>query len=307
LGEAKINVPRDRDGNFEPQIVAKGQKDVTGIEAKIMSMYGKGLSTRDMQDIIQDIYGVDLSPETIARIIDRIQPRIEEWQNRELKKLYTFVYVNALYVKVKVDGKAYKKAVCAIIGIDAAGYKDVLGFWLKEAEGAHFWMNIFEEIQQRGVEDILFISLDGLAGLEEGLKSIFPDTVVQRCIVHLIRNSLKYIPSKHYKAFTHEARLIYQAISLTEVRQRFAELKTKWAAEYPGAIKVWDNNWAHVEQLFDFPAEIRRMIYTTNLIEGLNSALRKVTNGKAAFPISWIPSFFCYFKAFHDFVSTFLY
>jgi putative transposase len=284
LGESKISVPRDRDGSFEPQIVSKGQKDVTGIEAKIMSMYGKGLSTRDMQDIINDIYGVDLSPETIARIIDRIQPRIEEWQNRELKKLYTFVYVDALYVKVKVDGKACKKAVYAIIGIDAAGYKDVLGFWIKEAEGAHFWMNIFEEIRSRGVEDILFISLDGLTGLEEGLKSIFPDTVIQRCIVHLIRNSLKYIPSKHYKAFTHEARLIYQAVSLAEAKGRFEELKAKWATEYPGAIKVWENNWAHIEQLFDFPAEIRRMIYTTNHIEGLNSALRKVTNGKAAFP-----------------------
>jgi transposase-like protein len=284
LGESQIKVPRDRDGSFEPQVVAKGQKDVSGIEAKILSMYGKGMSTRDMQDIIQDIYGVDLSPETITRIIDRIQPRIEEWQVRELKKLYTFVYVDALYVKVKEDGKARKKAVYAIVGIDPAGYKDVLGFWIKEAEGAHFWMNIFEEIRCRGVEDILFISMDGLSGLEEGLKSIFPDTVIQRCIVHLIRNSLKYIPSKHYKTFTHEARLIYQAVSLAEAKQRFEELKTKWETEYPGAVKVWDNNWVHVEQLFDFPTEIRRMMYTTNIIEGLNSALRKVTNGKAAFP-----------------------
>jgi putative transposase len=284
LGESEIAVPRDRDGSFQPQIVAKGQKDVSGIEGKVMSMYGKGMSTRDMQDIIQDIYGVDLSPETISRIIDRIQPRIEEWQNRELKKLYSFVYVDALFVTVKVDGKANKKAVYAIIGIDADGYKDVLGFWINAEEGAHYWMNIFEEIRQRGVEDILFISIDGLKGLEEGLKSIFPDTVVQRCIVHLMRNSMKYIPSKHYKEFAHDAKLIYQAVSLSEAKQRFQEFKAKWEVNYPGAIKIWNNNWEHVEQLFEYPSEIRHMMYTTNYIEGLNSALRKVTNGKAAFP-----------------------
>ena len=284
MGESEITVPRDRDGSFQPQIVAKGQKDITGIEGKIMSMYGKGMSTRDMQDIIQDIYGIDISPETISRIIDHVQPRIEEWQNRELKKLYAFVYVDALYVKVKVDGKACKKAVYAIIGIDADGYKDVLGFWINAEEGAHYWMNIFEEIRQRGVQDILFISIDGLKGLEEGLKSIFPDTVIQRCIVHLMRNSMKYIPSKHYREFSHDARLIYQAVSLSESGQRFQELKDKWGNDYPGAIKIWDNHWDHVEQLFKFPTEIRRMMYTTNCIEGLNSALRKVTNGKAAFP-----------------------
>jgi putative transposase len=284
LGENEITVPRDRDGSFQPQIVAKGQKDLTGIEGKVMSMYGKGISTRDMQDIIQDIYGVDLSPETISRIIDHIQPRIEEWQNRELKKLYAFVYVDALYVKVKVDGKACKKAVYAIIGIDADGYKDVLGFWINIEEGAHYWMNIFEEIRQRGVQDILFISIDGLKGLEDGLKAIFSDTVIQRCIVHLMRNSMRYIPSKHYKEFAHDARLIYQAVSLSEAEQRFQEFKTKWETNYPGAVKIWDTNWGHVEQLFKYPAEIRRMMYTTNCIEGLNSALRKVTNGKAAFP-----------------------
>jgi putative transposase len=284
LGESEITVPRDRDGSFQPQIVAKGQKDVTGIESKIMSMYGKGMSTRDMQDIIQDIYGVDLSPETISRIIDHIQPRIEEWQNRELKKLYAFIYVDAIFVTVKVDGKAHKKAVYAIIGIDADGYKDVLGFWINAEEGAHYWMNIFEEIRQRGVQDILFISIDGLKGLEEGLKAIFPDTVIQRCIVHLLRNSMKYIPSKHYTEYTRDARLLYQAVSLSEAGQRFQDFKAKWEINYPGAIKIWNNNWEHVEQLFKYPAEIRHMMYTTNYIEGLNSALRKVTNGKAAFP-----------------------
>ena len=284
FGENEIAVPRDRDGSFEPKIVVKGQKDVTGIEGKVMSMYGKGLSTRDMQDIIQDIYGVDLSPETISRIIDHIQPRIDEWQNRELKKLYTFVYVDALYVNVKEDGKARKKAVYVIVGIDAGGYKDVLGYWIKDEEGAHFWMNIFEEIRQRGVQDILFLSLDGLTGLEEGIKSIFPDTIVQRCIVHLMRNSLKYIPSKHYKEFTHDAGLFYKAVSLSEAKQYFQSFKEKWEKDYPAAVKVWEDNFSHVEQMFDYPAEIRRMMYTTNTIEGLNSALRKVTNGKAAFP-----------------------
>ena len=284
LGESEITVPRDRDGSFQPQIVAKGQKDVTGIEGKVMSMYGKGMSTRDMQEIIKDIYGIDLSPETISRIIDHIQPRIEEWQNRELKRLYTFIYVDALFVTVKVDGKAHKKAVYAIVGIDADGYKDVLGFWINIEEGSHYWMNIFEEIRQRGVEDILFISIDGLKGLEEGLKAIFPETVIQRCIVHLMRNSMRYIPSKHYKEFAHDAKLNYQAVSLSEANQRFQEFKTKWETDYPGAIKIWNTNWAHVEQLYEYPEEIRHMMYTTNYIEGLNSALRKVTNGKAAFP-----------------------
>ena len=282
-GELTIDVPRDREGSFEPQLVKKGQNDVSEIQDKVMSMYAKGLSDRDISTIIQDIYGFALSHETISRIVERVTPRFEAWQSRELEPVYAFVYVDAMVVKVKNDGKAINKAVYSALGIDMQGHKDVLGLWMSENEGAHFWMMIFDELRARGVKRMLFVCIDGLRELEQGVLSIFPGTHVQRCMVHLQRNSLKYIPTKHYKEFCHDAKAIYGAVSVQAAKQALETFRNNWR-DYPSAVRVWVDNFEHVERLFELPASIRKMVYTTNAVESLHSALRKVTRGKAAFP-----------------------
>ena len=283
LGEMTLDIPRDRDGEFEPELIPKGTRDVSGVEEKVLAMYAKGLSDRDISATVDDIYGFMLSHDTISRIVDRIQPRLAEWQSRRLCECYPFLYVDALIVPVKSDGKAVNKAVYSIIGINADGIKECLGFWISDKEGTHFWLSIFDELKARGVKNLGFVSIDGLKGLEEGIKSIFPEAIVQRCMVHLVRNSIKYIPSKHYKTFCSDLRAMYSAASLTSAKSALEAFCQKWAA-YPGAIRVWTDNFYHVEQLFAYPSEIRKMIYTTNMIEAFNSALRKVTNRKAAFP-----------------------
>ena len=214
MGEVEIDAPRDRDGSFDPQLIPKRSKDVSGIEDKVLSMYAKGMSQRDITDTIEDIYGFDISHETISNITDQVIETANEWQNRPLKKFYTFIFVDCLYVNIRKDMETKSCAVYVVLGYDVNGIKDILGIWIGEAEGKHYWMQIFDEIKNRGVEDILFISMDGVSGLEEGAKSIFKDVVVQRCIVHLIRNSIKYIPSKDYKAYTAQLKKVYGAASL---------------------------------------------------------------------------------------------
>ena len=282
-GELIIDVPRDREGSFEPQMIKKGQSDVSEIQSKVMSMYAKGLSDRDISAIIQDIYGFSLSHETISRIVERIVPRFEAWQSRELETVYAFVYVDAMMVKVKSEGEALNKAVYSVLGIDLKGHKDVLGLWISENEGAHFWMTVFDELKGQGVKRMLFVCIDGLRELEQGIRCIYPDAHVQRCMVHLQRNSLRYIPAKHYKEFCADAKAIYSAVSVQAAGQALEALRGKWAA-YPAAIRVWVDNFEQVEKLFELPEPIRRMVYTTNTIESFNSAMRKVTRGKAAFP-----------------------
>jgi transposase-like protein len=284
-GEMTLKIPRDRDGTFEPQAVPKHSRDVSGIQEKVIAMYGRGMSERDISDTIVDIYGFSLSAETISNITEAVLPRVREWRNRQLKSVYPFVFIDALYADVKVSGMSQKRAVYAIIGVDSDGIKDVLGIWTRESEGAKEWLNIFDELKQRGVERVSFMSADGLKGVEEAAKSAFGhDLTFQRCIVHLIRNSLKYVPSKHFKAFCADLRLIYGAASLAAAKDAFEALKGKWGTNYPGAVKIWEENFVFVEQLFDFPAAVRKVIYTTNAIESLNSALRKVTNRKGALP-----------------------
>jgi len=215
--------------------------------------------------------------------VDRVQPRLAEWQSRTLEECYPFVYVDALMVPIKNEGKSGNRAVYSVLGININGKKDCLGFWISDKEGAHFWMSIFDELKKRGVKKLGFVSIDGLTGLEETVKNVFPEAIVQRCMVHLVRNSLKYIPSKHYKIFCADLREMYGAASLISAQNALEAFISKWSA-YPSAIKVWTDNFGHVEQLFGYPCEIRKMIYTTNMIEAFNSALRKVTNHKAAFP-----------------------
>lgn len=281
-GEIPVEVPRDREASFEPQAIPKHTRDVSGIEDKVLSMYAKGMSQRDIADTIEDIYGFEISHDTISNITDRVIETANEWQNRPLKKFYTFLFVDCLYVSIRKEMETKSCAVYVILGYDVNGIKDILGIWIGEAEGKHYWMQIFDEIKARGVEDILFISMDGVSGLEEGARSIFKDTVVQRCIVHLIRNSVRYIPSKDYKAYTVHLKKVYGAASLKAAEAEFERFKQTWS-QYPGAVDVWIRNWPYVEQLFNYGSAVRKVMYTTNAIEAVNSSFRKVTK-KGSFP-----------------------
>jgi len=283
VGEVKLNIPRDREGSFEPRLVNKGQSDISDIQDKVMSMYAKGMSDRDISAIIEDIYGFEISHETISRIINRVMPRFEEWQSRPLEALYTFVYVDAMVVKVKDNGKAVNKAVYTVLGIDTDGRKDILGLWISPNEGAHFWMMVFDELKARGVKHMMFVCIDGLKELEKGILTIFPQAQVLRCMVHLVRNSVRFVPTKHYKDFCRDVKQIYGAVSLQAAREALNALAANWP-DYSSAVRVWTDNFEYVERLFELPAAIRRMVYTTNMVEGVHSALRKVTRGKAAFP-----------------------
>lgn len=282
VGEIPIKSPRDRDGTFEPVLVPKRKTDISGLEQKVLVMYGKGMSQRDIADIIDDIYGFRLSPQQISIITDSVIEEMTKWQERALKKMYTFMFVDCLYVSIRTDFETKKHAVYCIVAYDLDGRKDILGLWIDETENKHQWLQIFDELKKRGVEDVAFISMDGLPGLEEGAKTIFPKAVIQRCIVHLVRNSIKYIPAKHYKEFTANLKLIYQAPNKKVALLEFEKFKERWA-EYPGAIRVWDSNWKHVEQLYNYTDAIRRVMYTTNTIESINSSFRKVTK-KGTFP-----------------------
>lgn len=282
MGEMTVDVPRDRDGSFEPQIIPKRTKDISDIDKKVLSMYAKGMSQRDISATIEDIYGFKISHETISQITDCVLDELNEWQSRPLKKCYPFVFVDCMYVTMRYEYESKESAVYTILGYDIDGHKDILGIWLNETESKHSWMQIFDEIKTRGVEDIFFISMDGVSGLEDGAKEIFKGVVVQRCIVHLIRNSLKYVPSKDYKKFTANLKLIYSAPNLKTAQTEFEKFKTTWS-KYSGAVDVWERNFKHVEQLFDYPSALRKIMYTTNAIESVNSSFRKVTK-KGAFP-----------------------
>lgn len=281
-GVVPVKVPRDREASFEPQLIPKRTRDVSAIEDKVLAMYAKGMSQRDIADTIEDIYGFEISHDTISEITDRVLDELDEWQNRPLKKFYSFLFVDCMYVTIRKDYETKNYAVYTILGYDADGEKDILGLWLSESESKHQWMQIFDELKSRGVEDILFICMDGVSGLEEGAKSIFPQTLVQRCIVHLIRNSIKYVPNKDYRAFTAQLKKVYGAASLKAAQAEFEKFKQAWS-QYPGAVDVWIRNFNHVEQLFDYGSAVRKIMYTTNAVESVHSSFRKVTK-KGAFP-----------------------
>lgn len=281
-GTLDIDVPRDRDASFNPELIPKRKTDVSAIENKVISMYARGMSQRDISATIEDIYGFSVSHEMISDITDQVLPELEEWQTRPLKDCYAFVFVDCMYTTIRNEYETRKYAVYTILGYTMEGQKEILGLWLNETESKHKWMQIFDEIKARGVEDIFFISMDGVSGLEEGAHAIFPDVIVQRCIVHLIRNSIKYVPSKDYKAFTKALKKVYGAPSLKACLSAFESFKQQWAA-YPGAIDVWIRNFNHVEQLFDYGSAIRKVMYTTNAVESIHSSFRKVTK-KGAFP-----------------------
>jgi len=282
MGEVPIEAPRDRDGTFEPKIIPKRTRDVSAIEKKVLAMYARGMSQRDISATIEDIYGFSVSAEMISDITDAILSEVEEWRSRPLKKCYAFLFVDCMYVSVRSDYEAREMAVYTILGYDLKGRKEILGLWMGASESKNYWMQVFDEIKSRGVEDIFFISMDGVSGLEDGARAIFPGVVVQRCIVHLIRNSIKYVPTKDYKKFTADLKKVYGAPSLKAARAAFETFQNNWK-QYPGAVDVWIRNFQHVEQLYDYGSAVRKVMYTTNAIESVNSSFRKVTK-KGSFP-----------------------
>ena len=284
-GDVEIQIPRDRKGSFEPKIVPKYGSNSNELEEKILGLYAKGVSTRDIQDTLGELYGVEVSPSTISKVTDKVWEMVEAWQNRPLEALYPIIYLDAIHVKLRQDGKVCNVAVYVVLGVNLKGYKDVLGHWVSDgAEGANFWLSVLSDLQNRGVQDIFIASVDGLTGFSEAIHAVFPETEVQRCIVHQIRNSLRYVSWKDRKEFVRDLKSVYQAPNREAAETNLLRLGEKWNDRYAIAVRSWERNWDELSTFFDYPAEIRRLIYTTNTIEGYNRQLRKVVKNKASFP-----------------------
>ncbi|MDR2878706.1 MAG: IS256 family transposase [Fusobacteriales bacterium] len=283
-GEVELNIPRDRNNEFKPQIIPKYQREITGLEGQIIALYAKGMSNRDIEDHLKNIYGVEISPTMISKITDKILPEIKEWQTRQLEEVYPIVFMDAIHYSVRQDGIVIKKAVYILIGINLKGEKEVLGFWIGENESSKFWLNILNEIGNRGVKDILIVSVDNLKGFSEAIKGSYPNSEIQKCIVHQIRNSIKYVSSKDMKEFTKDLKTIYKAVTLEQAANNLLHLEDKWGKKYKAAIKSWNDNWEELTTYFKYPQEIRRIIYTTNSIENFNRQLRKYTKTKSSYP-----------------------
>ncbi len=283
-GEFELETPRDRSGTFEPELVGKRQIIISEeLEAKVLRLYSKGVSTRDICELIEDTYGFTLSATTLSGITDRVIPLIREWQQRPLESVYCFVWMDAIHYKVREDGKVVSRAVYNILGVNNKGIKDLLGMYVSENEGARFWLQVLNDLKVRGIEDILISSIDNLKGFKEAIETVFPKTDVQSCIVHQIRNTLKYIPYKDSRAFLVDLRTVYQALTKEEAEYNLDALEVKWGKKYTPVFSSWRNNWEHLSNFFKYPEAIRRIMYTTNTIEGFHRQVRKITKTKGAF------------------------
>src|SRR5258705_2972312 len=284
FGTMTIEVPRDRNGSFEPQIIEKHQTRFTGFDANIISLYARGLSTREIQQHLEEIYQVEVSPALISSVTDAVIDEVTTWQNRQLDAVYPIMYLDAIQFKVKDSGHIRNKAVYLAIGVGLDGLKEVLGLWIAQTEGAKFWLQVVTELKNRGVKDIFIACVDRLKGFPESIESVFPQTTVQLCIVHLVRHSLNYVGWQERKEVARDLRLIYTAATATAAEQRLDEFSLKWDAKFPMLAKSWRNNWERVIPFFAHAPEIRKVIYTTNAIESLNMSLRKVTKARGSFP-----------------------
>lgn len=282
-GEIDLKVPRDRNGDYEPQIVKKHQMDVSEIEDKILFLYSHGTSTRDIERTMQEMYGIEVDATRVSKITDKILPVIREWQNRPLESVYAMVMLDAIHYKVREDGIVVKKAVYIGIGTDLEGKKDVLGIWIGATESAKYWLSVLNGLKSRGVQDILIVSVDGLTGFSEAIAAAYPRTEIQRCIIHQIRSSTRYVSYKDVKAFTAALKPIYKAPTEELALEALDELESTWGGKYPASIKSWRDHWDELATMFKYPEQIRRIIYTTNAIENFNRQLRKVTKTKSAF------------------------
>lgn len=284
-GEVEVRVPRDRNGSFEPQALRKYETSSSELEDKIIAMYARGMTVRDIQSALQDMYGIETSPETVSKITDKVLPLVEAWQSRPLASQWAIWWLDAIHVKLKREHKIVNVAVYLVMGIDLEGRKDVLGHWVGDgAEGSSFWLNVITELKNRGVQNVFIACVDGLSGFEDALEAVFPQTEVQRCLVHQVRYSLKYVTQKDRKAFTADLKAIYQSPTREAAEMALLQLSEHWSDKYALAVRSWENHWEALATMFAYTPEIRRLIYTTNPIEAYNRQLRKATKTKGAFP-----------------------
>lgn len=283
-GEIDVAIPRDREARFEPQLIQKHQTRLEGFEEKILTLYARGMTTRDIQAQVQDLYGVEVSPTFISNITEAVMDEVRQWQNRPLEQVYPIVYVDCLVVKVRENQRVLNKSLYLVLGVDMEGQKELLGMWIAQSEGAKFWLSVFTELQNRGLKDIFIACVDGLTGLPEAIETLYPQTRVQLCMVHLVRNSLKYVSYKHRKEVAADLKLIYSASTEAEAQVYLELFAEKWDRQYPTISKMWHMHWSRVIPLFAFPEDIRKVIYTTNAIESVNMSLRKVTRNHRIFP-----------------------
>lgn len=283
-GEVVIETPRDRLGTFEPQIVKKGQTRVTGMDEQILCLYAKGLSTREIVETFQEMYGAEVSAGLVSQVTNAVLEQVREWQARPLDEVYPMVYLDCLILKIRQDKRVIKKAMYLALGVNLDGNKELLGMWISENEGARFWLSILTELKNRGLEQILIACVDGLSGFPEAIEVVYPNARVQLCIIHQVRNSLKYVSWKDYKAVTADLKSIYRSATEVEALDELEKFAKKWDEKYPQISKSWNSHWASLRTIFDFPEEIRKAIYTTNAIESLNSVIRKATKKRKIFP-----------------------
>jgi putative transposase len=283
-GQVEIEVPRDRQGSFEPQLVQKGQTRLDGFDDKIIALYARGMTTRDIQAQLHELYGVEVSPTLISNVTEAVMDEVRQWQARPLEALYPIVYLDCLVVKVRENQQVVNKSVYLALGVTLSGYKELLGMWIAQNEGAKFWLSVLTELQNRGLKDIFIACVDGLTGFPEAIEAVYPQTRVQLCMVHLVRTSLRYVSYKHMKEVATDLKAIYSASTETDAELNLEFFAEKWDARYPSISKAWRAHWARVIPLFAFPGEIRKVIYTTNAIESMNMTLRKVTRNHRIFP-----------------------
>ena len=284
FGEFEFETPRDRNGEFEPKIVPKNVRDVSGIEDKIISLYARGLTTREINEQIQDLYGIEISATMVSNITDKIIPEIKEWQDRPLDNVYPIVFIDAVHFSVREENRVVKKAAYIVLGINKEGYKEILGIWIGENESSKFWLGVLNELKDRGVEDILIMCSDNLTGIKQAIEAAYPKTIQQRCIVHMIRNSVKFISYKDLKNFCNDLKTIYTSKNEKEGYDQLQRVKEKWKDKYLSAFKTWEENWDAICPFFQFSEKIRKIMYTTNTIESLNRQFRKYTKTKTVFP-----------------------
>lgn len=284
FGEVEVNVPRDRNGSYEPQILDKYQRNVDGLEEKILSLYSHGMSTRDIEEQVKDLYDIEISSELVSKISEKIMPQVNEWQSRPLEAYYPFVFMDAIHYKIRNNHQIVSKAAYVVLGINNEGYKEILGIWVGGNESSKFWLGVLNDLKTRGVKTVNLFCVDGLTGFREAIQVVYPFAGIQRCIIHQIRSSTKYVSYKHLKEFVADLKLIYTSINEELGMEKLMEFKEKWGKEYPTAVKSWEENWDILATFFAYPAEIRRIIYTTNVIEGLHRQFRKVTKTKSIFP-----------------------
>jgi transposase-like protein len=284
IGEVEIQTPRDRQGRFEPQLIGKGQTRLTEFDDQILTLYAKGMTTRDIAETFREMYGAEVSASLISKVTDAVWETVQTWQTRPLDALYPIVYLDGIVVKIRQDNRVINKTVHVALGVNLDGHKEVLGLWLAETEGAKFWLTVLTELQNRGLKDVFIVCVDGLTGFPEAIQTVYPKAKIQLCIVHLMRNALNYVAYKDRRVVAAELKRIYQAITVAEAEQALEQFSERWDGKYPSISALWLRHWEHIITLFDYPEEIRRVIYTTNAIESLNSVIRKATKNRRVFP-----------------------